>query len=219
MDIKNLKIRDLAYEYINKEQLYDFVSDIIFKKMVFSRLSGFYNYNDCSIVLKKTNNSKDLLLTLFHEMTHAEQYKIIKTGTNNFLRELYVSTIELENISDYLYNRLYSFLPNEHHANSKSYIIVCDVLEFSETEKIKDIINSLLLNYKCGNNMIISPIEHLYKYSKYDINYINNLINNISNLYKLMHGLPIDIKLYKELDSIRKENTMNNCKELINYLK
>ena len=110
-----------------------------------------------NIINNKPNQSKRvsnylLLCTIFHELTHANQYYKIN-NTNGIENELYAKSFEAIMKDSFLYQRNHDLYPVEYNANIMSQIettklfLDCGIFLESNLEPVAQKINYLINNY------------------------------------------------------------------------
>lgn len=207
MKINKKIVMDLINKYIIELELNDYIKNIYFVNL-FNKPIAEYNFYKKRIIVRNYKDNTDLLFILFHEITHAEQHKISLENNNNKLKNIFIRNFSFIDENYKLYNNYYKLFPIEHHANSKSSMLLMDYLDYTEQEKTKKIVLYLLSNY-LNKKTLFSPIEMLYYNLEFDFTEDDiKLYNKLSNIDKLMLGLPIDIELYNELNSILNNNKL-----------
>lgn len=174
---------------------------------------------------------KIMFWTLFHEIRHAKQFKLLDKYKNYYLKlpKNHIYTLEEEkelitiytfivsntiiNENEKMYEKKHNLFSTEHDANyygclDSSYFIRDFIPVIStKTDTLKNfyLLCFLLEGYKVKiNGKLKSPYEQ-FSIKKYDYEFRDKILENnkLSNYEKLILGLPIDKKLYAELSHMR----------------
>lgn len=224
--------RAISTEIINKLNLSDYIKNIVLSNDLNKWYGGSYSYKG-DIVINENQGISDIItyykamfFTLFHEIRHIEQYKLIDKYYNYYskLPKDHVYTLEEEKeitkihvfiISNIIkrknkrmYKKKHNLFSIEHDANYYGYLDSSNFLRdfFSVISTKVDILKNFYLlsflidGYKIKiNGKLKSPYEQI------DYQFRDNIIKNnrLSNYERLILGLPIDKNLYAELDHMR----------------
>lgn len=224
--------RAISTEIINQLNLSDYIKNIVLSNDLNKGYGGSYSYKG-DIVINENQGTSDIItyykamfFTLFHEIRHIEQYKLIDKYYNYYskLPKNHVYTLEEEkeitkihvfiisNIikrkNERIYKKKHNLFSIEHDANYYGYLDSSNFLRdfFSVISTKVDILKNFYLlsflidGYKIKiNGKLKSPYEQI------DYQFRDNIIknNSLSNYERLILGLPIDKNLYAELDHMR----------------
>jgi len=224
----------------------EYVKDIYFNDSNRGKIGGTYNLYEKKIVINRYNYTftKDPTLyynlvyfqTLFHELTHADQFKFLSYCKNeeptnkDRVRKnaLSISIVCKKNLN---YRFKHDLFPVEHEANYHglrlSISFLADLLPTHYIEELKESIDydykltKLLLN---GYNDyffrgMTSPIEHILNKNIYDCPTIieNVLDDHFLNAYeKMILGLPINRNIYSSICNMANNKTPHD--EVTKYL-
>lgn len=226
IDVRNLVISKsfldtIALDFIIKYDLRGYVNDI--KYITNSRDSkGSYDLDKKNIeLLVKLNDrlySEEIisssLFILYHELTHAYQYKIVNSRDENIYRTILKDSFDETVNGSTNYKRYYSYFPNEHQANAWAMENSIQFLDDSDIMKSRLLAIALLKDYKMTfiKKNLYAPTYMFYdkcniKSGEEQINMLFN--NNLSNYDRLRLGLPISDEVYNYVYSIIKKKDKN----------
>ena len=207
----NNEIKDIIFENkLDCSGYYDYYNKRIM--LNFDEMLKFYNLK----IIDKSTLLIEFLTALFHEITHANQYKALNYGTNNLISLMKSLSLELK----FLTNsdiKLHNFFPDEREANIISNKIIYTFWKDNNLEN-SGFINSNFIYYLTNgySKNKLSPFTIL-KNRIYNFNISEKIdINKISNYDKLIYGLSIDDNLQNELDISNHNKTISSelCKTL-----
>src|SRR5574344_13795 len=151
--------------------------------------------------------------TMYHELEHAHQLQLLyNDDTSDFIKSIiYVSNkIIRKNIEQYRYDSIYhNCIPIEHSASSYAAYNTALVIEKLGHLNSSSIVDNLAYGYRLDNRHLISPIEQTmvnlndndFTSSDFYPSFCNDIYNNdLTELTKMMYGLPIDTKSFIKIN-------------------
>lgn len=207
----NKEIKDITFE--NKLSCSGYYDNYNKRLMLnFDEMLKFYNLE----IIDKSTLLIEFLTALFHEITHANQYKVLNYDTNNLISIMKSISLELKSLTNDDI-KLHNFFPDEREANIISNKIIYTFWKNNDLENL-EFINSNFIYYLTNgySKKQISPMTIL-KNRIYNFNISEKIdINKISIYDKLIYGLSINDNLQDELDISNHNQTISLglCKTL-----
>lgn len=177
-------------EYINKDFYYDTMIDC---DRIYYKLNDQTENYVATAVVKKIGNDNNQYKSKFDEMSNVEKYSIEKLGIIDNYSNMGIMTVMFCDIILTMINREFS-------AKYNIVIHLCDIANTTETEKIVNVYQSVLPNYKKKNT----------NRNNKRIEVKGNRKNQIFYLFSKQTRTK-DIKYYKEL-------RVNNIRKISNLL-
>lgn len=178
-------------EHIRKDFYYDTMIDC---DRIYYKLNNQKEDYVATAVVKKIGNDNNQYKSKFDEMSDVEKYSIEKLGVMDNYSNMGIMTVMFCDIILAMINREFS-------ANYNIVIHLCDIANTTETEKLVNVYQSVLPNYKKTNT----------NRNNKRIEVKGNRKNQIFYLFSKQTRTE-DIKYYKELrvNNIRKINNLLN---------
>lgn len=184
--------------------------NINYDKLIIYLMNYFKNFNEKYYYAINTS----IITTAIHELKHVEQLKITREFLKDpkiikILKESYIKT------NTPLYKTNHDDFIIEYNADIAAQFELIDILEKQNINRLID--TTEFLYYTLMNKFInrkegvLSPLEYFLKLDN-EFNYSNvysEQFSNISELDKILYGLPLEGKNYQKILELRKQKHIN----------
>ena len=214
-------LKRFIVDYVITNNLHNYIQDVRFDvvgktlalyipmlKKITLNINAIKNAMDPNMHIIDQNNS--ILATVIHELTHAEQKKIIieKTADPRIIEVLRTSYSDRDKQRD-VYKKFHDLFIIEYNANLNGtfkMIEYMNELGIVNKKAYATYIHNLLMNFYVFDELgVMAPIEkyEIIAHQKYEQEH--EKYAHLSEFEKIVYGLPIEAKTYQKIHDLRKK--------------